>query len=69
MMEQFEDILLFLLRGFHKESFIEDGSTVFVFVLLNIVAELKIHQGFFASLAAVLHVFSPQKFLGNAALQ
>ena len=49
-----------LLPGFPVDV---HGGTAFIFILLNVVAELGIHQGFFASLAAVLHVFRPQELL------
>ena len=49
-----------LLPGFPVDV---HGCAAFVFVLLDVIAELGIHQRFFAGLAAVLHVFCPQELL------
>lgn len=46
---------LHLLTGFPVDM---HGGTPFVFVLLDVVAELGIHQRVLTGLSAVLHVFS-----------
>ncbi len=56
---------LHLLRRFAVDM---HGGTAFVFVLLDVIAELRIHERFVTGLAAVLHVFRPQELLGNAVL-
>ena len=56
---------LHLLRRFAIDM---HGGTAFIFVLLDVIAELRIHERLVTGLAAVLHVFRPQELLGNAVL-
>jgi hypothetical protein len=42
------------------------GGTPFLFILLDVIAELGIHKRVFAGLTAFLEVFSPQKLFGDA---
>ena len=45
------------------------GGAVLVFVLLDVIAELRIHERIFAGLPAFLHVFCPQELLGHTVSQ
>ena len=42
-------------------------SAAFLLVLLDVIAELRIHEGIIAGLAAFLEVFCPKEFLIDSA--
>ena len=42
------------------------GSTSFLLILLDVVAELRIHERLIAVGTAVLHVFSPQELFTDS---
>ena len=43
-----------------------NGSTPFLLILLDVIAELGIHERFFTVCTAILHVFCPQDFFTDS---